>query len=87
MLETVKAVIDQRISPADGAAAIRAQQLQLVGLLRQDRDSVTRSESAVVASRLRLLAEQVSDAASADPDNHDHMAIAQVLGELARALG
>ena len=87
MVQTVKAVLDGRLAPVDGAIAVSAQQEQLVGLLRHDRDSVTRSESAAVASQLRLLAEQVSDTASADPDNDAHLAIARVLGELARALG
>jgi hypothetical protein len=87
VVETVRAVIDGRLAPAEGAVAVTAQQDQLIGLLRHDRDSVTRSESAAVASRLRLLAEQVSDSASADPDNDAHLRIARVLGELARALG
>jgi len=87
VVETAKAVMDGRISPAEGAVAVQAQQEQLAGLLRQDRDSVTRRESAAVATRLRLLAEQVSDRASALPDNEGHLAIARVLGELARSLG
>lgn len=86
VVETAKAVIDGRLSPADGAAAVQAQQAQMTGLLRQDRDSVTRHESDAVATRLRLLAEQVSDAGSDDPDNDAHHEIARVLGELARCL-
>ncbi|HEY2430430.1 MAG TPA: hypothetical protein VGI06_15930 [Acidimicrobiales bacterium] len=86
VIETAKAVMDDRLSAAEGAAAVQAQQEQLAGLLRQDRDSVTRRESAAVATRLRLLAEQVSDRASAVPDNDGHLVIARVLGELARSL-
>jgi len=87
VVETAKAVLDGRLAADDGAFAVSAQQDQLLGLLRHDRDSVTRSESAAVAARLRMLAEQVSDVASADPDNDAHLTIARVLGELARALG
>ena len=87
VVETAKAVIDGRISADEGAVAVTAQQEQLATLLRQDRDSVTRHESAAVATRLRMLAEQVSDGASAQPDNEGHLAIARVLGELARSLG
>lgn len=86
VMETTKAVIDGRLDPAEGAAAVRAQQEQLAGLLRHDRDSVTRRESDAVATRLRLLAEQVSDAASDSPDNEHHREIARVLAELARSL-
>jgi hypothetical protein len=86
VVETAKAVIQGRLSAEDGAAAVQAQQEQMVRLLRQDRDSVTRRESAAVATRLALLAEQVSDSASANPDNDAHHVIARVLGELARCL-
>jgi hypothetical protein len=86
VVETAKAVIQGRLSAADGATAIQAQQAQLVGLLRQDRDSVTRRESDAVATTLQLLAEQVSDAGSADPDNGAHHVIARVLSELSRSL-
>jgi hypothetical protein len=86
VVETAKAVIEGRLSAEDGAVAVQAQQAQLIGLLRQDRDSVTRRESDAVATRLRLLAEQVSDVGSATPDNEAHHAIARVLGELARSL-
>lgn len=86
VVETAKAVIEGRLDPAQGAASIKAQQVQLVGLLRSDRDSVTRRESEAVANRLRLLAEQVSDSASDRPNNTDHHDISRVLGELARSL-
>jgi hypothetical protein len=85
-METAKAVINGRLSPPEGAAAVRAQQAQLISLLRQDRDGVTRRQSDAVATRLRLLAEQVTDSASSSPDNADHAEIARVLGELARSL-
>jgi hypothetical protein len=86
VVETAKAVIQGRLSPADGAAAVRAQQEQMIRLLRQDRDSVTRRESDAVATLLRLLAEQVSDCGSHEPDNEAHHDIARVLSELARCL-
>ena len=86
VIETAKAVLDGRLSPAEGATAVQAQQEQLSRLLRQDRDSVTRRESEDVADRLRMLAEQVSDTAAADPDNADHLRIARVLAELSRSL-
>ena len=86
IVETAKAVMDGRISAEDGAAAVQTQQAQLIGLLRHDRDCVTRRESDAVATRLRLLAEQVSDTGSANPDNEAHHVIARVLSELARCL-
>jgi hypothetical protein len=86
VVETAKAVLDGRLSAAEGAAAVQAQQEQLSGLLRHDRDSVTRRESEDVAVRLRMLAEQVSDTAASDPNNEDHLRIARVLAELARSL-
>ena len=86
VIETTKAVIAGRLDAAEGAVAIRAQQAQLAALLRHDRDGVTRRESDAVATRLRLLAEQVTDAASNSPDNEPHREIARVLGELARSL-
>jgi hypothetical protein len=86
VVETARAVIQGRLSAVDGATAIQAQQAQLVGLLRQDRDSVTRRESDAVATTLQLLAEQVGDAGSANPDNDAHHVIARVLSELSRSL-
>lgn len=86
VIETAKAVIEQRLPAEEGAIAVRAQQAQLIGLLRQDRNSVTQRESDAVASRLRLLAEQVSDAASGDPENAAQRDIARALGEFASAL-
>jgi hypothetical protein len=84
--ETAKAVLDGRLDAAQAASAVRAQQVQLAALLRHDRDAVTRRESDAVATRLRLLAEQVADRASSSPDNGNHLEIARVLAELARSL-
>ena len=72
----------RRPSGVIGAAAAD----QLVGLLRADRLTVTQRECDTVATTLRMLAEQVSDQASALSDNEDHLAIAEALGSLAQAL-
>lgn len=85
-METAKAVIQGRLAPEEGARAVQAQQEQLAVLLRRDRDSVTRHESDSVATQLRLLAEQVSDAGSNNPANEAHHAMSRVLSELARCL-
>lgn len=85
--ETARAVIDGRLDPDEAAAAVSLQADQLIGHLRGDRDSVTRSECESVATRLRLLAEQVADAAPADGgDDGAHQAIAASIGELAQTL-
>lgn len=47
---------------------------------------MTRHESDSVATQLRLLAEQVSDAGSNNPANEAHHAMSRVLSELARCL-
>ena len=47
---------------------------------------MTQRECDTVATTLRMLAEQVSDQASALSDNEDHLAIAEALGSLAQAL-
>ena len=86
VIETARGVLEGRLSAADGATSLRVQQAQLVALLAHDRDSVTRRESDAVASRLRLLAEQVADLGSTTPDNADYQDMARVLGELARSL-
>jgi hypothetical protein len=85
-VETAKAVLDGRLSPAEGARAVRMQAEQVTPLLRSDRDSVTRSESESVATQLRLLAEQVNDRASGLADTEDYTAMARALGEMAQAL-
>lgn len=84
--ETARAVVDGRMSAAEGAVAVRLQRDQTVELLRHDRDRVSRRESEAVATTLRLLAEQVSDQASGLADPGNHLAIAAALGELAQAL-
>ena len=61
VVETAKAVLDDRLGVADGAAAVQLQAEQLIPLLRTDRDSVTRSECESVATNLRMLAEQIND--------------------------
>jgi hypothetical protein len=86
VVETARAVIDGRLDAAEGSAAVQVQRQQLADLLRRDRDSVTRRESDAVATRLRMLAEQVSDAGSASPDNDAYLEIARSLAELARSL-
>lgn len=86
VVETAKAVLEDRVSAAEGAVAVGLQRDQAVQLLRQDRDRVTRRESEAVATTLRQLAEQISDRASGLPDPSDHLAIAAALGELAQAL-
>ena len=56
---------------------------------RGDRIDVTQSEANDVATRLRLLAEQVNDRASGLPDADTaeaHLAIAEALGEMSQAL-
>jgi hypothetical protein len=85
-IETARAVLDDRLDPAEGAAAVSLQAEQITPLLRSDRNSVTRSECESVATQLRLLAEQVTDRASGLPAPDAHRAIAQALGEMGQAL-
>jgi hypothetical protein len=85
-VETAKAVLEDRLSAAEGAAAVRLQAEQVTPLLRSDRDSVTRSEAETVATQLRLLAEQVNDRGSAVADTEDYTVMAKSLGEMAQAL-
>lgn len=85
-IETAKAVLEERLSPGEGATAVRLQAEQVIPLLRSDRDSVTRSESETVATQLRLLAEQVNDRGSGLADTHDYTVMARSLGEMAQAL-
>ncbi len=86
MTETARAVLDGRLPPSEGAAAVTMQAEQITQLLRSDRDSVTRSEAESVATRLRLLPEQVNDQASGLPDPDAHLAIAKAIGGMAQAL-
>jgi hypothetical protein len=86
VLETASAVLAGRVTAADGTQAVRLQQDQLVTLLRRDRDGVTRRESEAVATRLRLLAEQLVDSAEAREDPEGYLALAEALGEMAAVL-
>jgi hypothetical protein len=86
VLETATAVLGGRVSAADGAQAVRLQQNQLVTLLRRDRDAVTRRESEAVATRLRLLAEQLVDSSDARDDPEAYRELAEALGEMAAVL-
>ncbi len=86
VLETARGVLDGRLSADQAASSVQMQRDQLVGLLRADRMTVTQRECDTVATTLRMLAEQVSDQASSQGDNEDHLAIAEALGSLAQAL-
>lgn len=89
VVETAKAVLDERIDPDEAAAAITLQAEQITPLLRGDRIDVTAAEATDVADRLRLLAEQVNDRATgeAGPDAVEaHLAIAEAIGEMGQAL-
>lgn len=86
VVETAKAVLEGRISPEDGAAAVTLQAEQITPHLRSDRNDVTRSEAESVATRLRMLAEQVTDKASGLPDPDAYLAIARSIGEIGQAL-
>ena len=86
VVETAKAVLDDRLDVDQGAAAVQLQSEQLVPLLRADRDSVTRSECESVATNLRMLAEQINDRASGLADPTAHVAMARAIGEMAQAL-
>jgi hypothetical protein len=86
VVETARAVLEDRLDVSQGAAAVQLQAEQLTPLLRGDRDTVTRSEAESVATTLRMLAEQVNDKASglAEPDDYESMA--RSIGEMAQAL-
>lgn len=86
VIETARAVLDGRLAAAEGASAIEMQRDQLADLLRRDRDLVTRRECESVATTLRLLAEQVSDAAPAGPAGDEHRRLAASIGLLAVVL-
>ena len=86
VVQTARAVLDGRLDPDEGAAAIELQAEQITPLLRADRDSVTRSECQSVATNLRLLAEQITDLAPGAPETDPHLAIAQALGTMGQAL-
>ena len=84
--ETAKAVLEGRLDPSEAEAALRLQLEQVVPQLRNDRDSVTRSECEAVATTLRLLGEQVNDRAGEHGDPSPHLSIAEMLGHLAQVL-
>lgn len=86
VVETAKAVMDGRLDPAEGATAVTVQATQITPLLRSDRSSVTQSECESVATRLRMLAEQVNDRGSGIEDPGPYIAIAAAIGEMAQAL-
>lgn len=65
---------------------MRLQAEQTGDLLRRWRDSVTRREAEGVATRLRLYAEQVLDAAGDDDERDDRQELARALGSLAAIL-
>lgn len=85
-VETAKAVLDGRLSPAEAEATLRLQLEQTVPRLRSDRDTVTRNESEAVATTLRLLGEQVNDRGAEHGDLEAHASIAEILGRLAQVL-
>ncbi|MDZ7733093.1 MAG: hypothetical protein U5R31_08220 [Acidimicrobiia bacterium] len=64
VVETAKAVLDERIAADEAAEAIGLQAEQIAPMLRGDRIDVTQAEADDVATKLRLLAEQVNDHAS-----------------------
>ena len=86
VVETAKSVLDGRLDPGEGTAAVTLQAEQIAPLLRSDRDAVTRSESESVATQLRLLAEQVNDRGLGLPDPSAYTAMAEAIGRLAQAL-
>jgi hypothetical protein len=89
VVETARAVLDERLSADEAATAICLQAEQIAPLLRGDRLDVTQAESSDVATRLRLLAEQVNDRAAGLPDAETHQAhltIAETIGELSQSL-
>ncbi len=89
VVETARAVLDERLEAAQAATALVLQAEQLAPLLRNDRLDVTQSEAADVSTRLRMLAEQVNDRASGLPDAETveaHLAIAEAIGALSQAL-
>jgi hypothetical protein len=88
VVETCKAVIEDRLPAVEAAPAVSLQGEQLIPLLRSDRNDVTRSECESVATRLRMLAEQVTDKASGldDHDAEAYLAIARAVGEMGQAL-
>jgi len=88
VIETARAVLDERLPADEAAAAVLLQAEQITPHLRSDRDAVTRSEAESVATILRLLAEQVNDRASGFDDDHaaPYVEMARAIGTMAQAL-
>jgi hypothetical protein len=89
VVETAKAVLDDRLPADEAAAALGLQAEQITPMLRGDRIDVTQAEADDVATKLRLLAEQVNDRAAGLPDPETaaaHLSIAETIGEMSQAL-
>ena len=89
VVETAKAVLDDRIEADEAATAISLQAEQITPLLRGDRLDVTSAEATDVADRLRLLAEQVNDRSTGQSGPYTaeaHRAIAEAIGEMSQPL-
>jgi hypothetical protein len=85
VVETARAVLQDRLDPSVAATTLRLQQEQIGNRLRADRLDVTRKEADAVALTLRRLAEQISDLTPDDPDP-SNQETARILGELAQSL-
>ena len=83
--ETAAAVLDGRLPAEEGARAAELQASQLETALRSYRDSVPHREAQAVATRLRLLAEQVSDRGKPD-GSEGHRSLAKTIAGLAELL-
>lgn len=86
VVETARAVLDERLDAEQGAASVAMQAEQITSLLRTDRSSVTQSESDSVATQLRMLAEQVNDRGSGLADPSAYVEMATAIGAMAQAL-
>ena len=83
--ETAAAVLDGRLPAEEGARAAELQATQLEAALRSYRDSVPHREAQAVATRLRLLAEQVTDRGGPDT-SEGHRSLARTIAGLAELL-
>lgn len=86
VVETARAVLDDRLDPQQGATSVAMQAEQITSLLRTDRTSVTQSECDSVATQLRMLAEQVNDRGSGLTDPSAYVDMATAIGSMAQAL-
>jgi hypothetical protein len=86
VMETARAVLDERLDPDQAATAVVLQAMQITPHLRDDRVSLTQRECDSVATRLRMLAEQVNDRGSGLEDPSAYVAIAESIGVMAQAL-